>query len=242
MTPDLTGARHSSQNPQGEGRRTWRPGTGLVQCKHGRPLDRKTQWSQSSGDPAGVGLHRGRQVLLTSSSHWARPRCPLSPPLWPSRPCRSKNTQSGLLAPLDLGCPPLFCQLPPPFTSPRGPLTPGVSPEHKSSSTSSPGPSSSSGSMKMEQMLNGCRENWPCTRAAPSRDLRLEKPSPRSGAQNSPAQGLNGLSSSFSGIQESVQARRETPKASRKLRHNLDVYHPQTQRTAGRVPGSAVGP
>ena len=56
------GPQHSSPSPQGEGRRTWSPPrTGLGQCKHGHPLDRKTQWSQAQEtQPASGSTGAGR--------------------------------------------------------------------------------------------------------------------------------------------------------------------------------------
>lgn len=139
--PDLPGPQHSSQNPQGAGRRPRPLSAGPGQCKHGRLLNRKTQWGRSSGDPAGFGLLGGPAGSQPPPE--PGPTFSSSPP--PARLCGSEDTASVPLAPLhclpDLECPSLSCQLPPPFRSQQAPPPPPpcVFSEHKSPVTLSQG-------------------------------------------------------------------------------------------------------
>lgn len=109
--PDLPGPQHSSQNPEGAGRRPRPPSAGPGQCKHGRLLNRKTQWGRSSGDPAGLGLLRGP----AGSQPPPEPGPTFSSSSPPARLRGSEDTASVPLAPLlclpDLECPSLY-QLP----------------------------------------------------------------------------------------------------------------------------------
>ena len=165
------GPQHSSQSPQGEGRRTWSPPP-----QHWPwPMQTRPPTRQEDTVEPGLGRHSRRRApqgpagLSDVSSHWARPRCPLVHSALASQTTgQDKNTQSGLLAPLwgplDMEGPSRSGQLPPPFRSPRGLLTPaggGVSPERKSSTTF-PWLSLSSSSVMPGQTLTGCwmPENW----------------------------------------------------------------------------------
>lgn len=184
------GPQHSSQSPQGEGRRTWSNANTDAHStgrRSGARLRRRSPRRAPQG-PAGPS---------DVSSHRARPRCPLLPSTLAGQTAGSKNTQSGLLVPL---CSSLDLEGPP-FSAPatlqisrRSTL--GMSPERKSLSTRFQGPSLSSCSMMPGQMLTGCwmPENWstlgspqqgahpphPCSlpqarglRAHPLRDLRV---------------------------------------------------------------------
>lgn len=165
------GPQHSSQSPQGEGRGTWSPPP-----RHWpRPMQTRPPTRQEDTVEPGLGRRSRRRAPQGPagpsdvSSHWARPRCPLVPSALAGQTTGSKYTQSGLLAPLwgplDLEGPSLSGQLPPPFSSPRGLLTPAgggvLSPEPKSSTTF-PRPNLSSSSVTPGQTLTGCwmPENW----------------------------------------------------------------------------------
>lgn len=141
------GPQRSSQSPQGEGRRTWSPPP-----QHWpRPMQTRPPTRQEDTVEPGLGRHSRRRApqgpagRSDVSSHWARPRCPLVPSALASQTTGSKNTQSGLLAPLwgplDLEGPSRSGQLPPPFRSPRCLLTPagGVCPQSENHPQRSPG-------------------------------------------------------------------------------------------------------
>ena len=81
------GPQHSSQSPQGEGRRTWSPPRHWPRPMQTRPPTRQEDAVEpGSGDAARVGLHRGQQVLLTSAPTGPGPAVLSFPPLWPARP------------------------------------------------------------------------------------------------------------------------------------------------------------
>ena len=73
------GPQHSSQSPQGEGRRTWSPPP-----QHWPwPMQTRPPTRQEDTVEPGLGRHSRRRApqgpagLSDVSSHWARPRCPL---------------------------------------------------------------------------------------------------------------------------------------------------------------------